>query len=162
MHDLILNPSPLSSPRLPSHPSLRLGEFVCCVLYIPADHSSISSRHKMGPPAGTRSAIALLTLYLLVCNLHMPWNWNRAIGRKNSEECVNPFTPKSDQFQISPAASPAILHDTAWRTWLFIAYSDGKCFCYQILTTSLIHFSRKGWENVLLEIGSEKVNFQLY
>ena len=31
----------------------------------------------------------------------------------------NPFTPKSDQCQISPAA---ILHHTAWRTWLFIAY----------------------------------------
>ena len=33
-----------------------------------------------------------------------------------SEAVVNPFTPKSDQFWISPAA----LHYTAWRTWLFI------------------------------------------
>ena len=37
---------------------------------------------------------------------------------------LNPFTPKSDQFQISPANSPEILHHTVWRTWLFIAYSD--------------------------------------
>ena len=33
---------------------------------------------------------------------------------------VTPFTPKSDQFQVSPAASPEILHHTIWRTWLFI------------------------------------------
>ena len=39
---------------------------------------------------------------------------------------LNPFTPKCDQCQLSPAASPAILHNTVWRTWLFIAYSDGK------------------------------------
>ena len=36
----------------------------------------------------------------------------------------NPFTPKSDQFQISPAASPEILCHRVWRTWLFITYSD--------------------------------------
>ena len=28
----------------------------------------------------------------------------------------------SDQFQISTASSPEILHQTVWRTWLFIAY----------------------------------------
>ena len=39
---------------------------------------------------------------------------------------INPFTPKSDQCQISPAASPEILHHAVWRTWLFIAYSDKK------------------------------------
>ena len=43
---------------------------------------------------------------------------------------VNPFTPKSDQFQISPAASPEILHHTVWWTWLFIAYSDERLLCY--------------------------------
>ena len=37
---------------------------------------------------------------------------------------VNPFTPKSDQFQISPAASPEIWHHTVWRTWLFITYLE--------------------------------------
>ena len=42
--------------------------------------------------------------------------WPRRTG-------INPFTPKSGQFQISPPASPEILHHTVWRTWLFIAYS---------------------------------------
>ena len=39
---------------------------------------------------------------------------------------INPFTPKSDQCQISPGASAEILHPTVWRTWLFIAYSDER------------------------------------
>ena len=56
-----------------------------------------------------------------------------------------PFTPKSDQFQISPKASPEILNRTVWRTWLFIAYSDERC-------TAISH-----WENVLFELGSERV-----
>ena len=38
-----------------------------------------------------------------------------------SWKCLNPFTPKSDQCQISPAASAEILHHAVWRTWLFIA-----------------------------------------
>ena len=38
----------------------------------------------------------------------------------------NPFTPESDQCQISPAASPEILHHTVRRTWLFIACSDER------------------------------------
>ena len=37
---------------------------------------------------------------------------------------VNAFTPKSDQLQISPAASPEILPHTVWRTWLLIACSS--------------------------------------
>ena len=39
---------------------------------------------------------------------------------------LNPFTPESDRCQISPAASPEILHHTVWRTWLFLAYSDER------------------------------------
>ena len=35
---------------------------------------------------------------------------------------LNTFTPKNDQWQISPATSPEILYHTVWRTWLFIAY----------------------------------------
>ena len=41
-----------------------------------------------------------------------------------------PF-PKSDQFQISPTASPEILHHAGWGTWLFIAYSDERWLHYQ-------------------------------
>ena len=68
-----------------------------------------------------------------------------------------PFTPKSDQYQVSPGASSEILHSTVWITWLFIAYSDERWLYLLILTTSLVHFSLKGWENVLFELGSEKV-----
>ena len=52
---------------------------------------------------------------------------------KKSEYChqLNPFTTKSDQSQISPAASPQIVHHTVWRTWLFIAYSDERWLHYQ-------------------------------
>ena len=70
---------------------------------------------------------------------------------------LSPFTPKSDQVQISPAASPVILHHKVWRTWLFIAYSHWKMIIVPILITSLTHFSLKGWENVLIELGSERV-----
>ena len=69
---------------------------------------------------------------------------------------LNPFIPESDQVQISPVASPVILHHTVWRTWLFIAYSDWKMILVPVLTTSLIHW--KGWENVLFELGIERVN----
>ena len=34
-----------------------------------------------------------------------------------------PFTPKSDQFQISPVVSPEIQHHSVYITWLFIAQS---------------------------------------
>ena len=60
----------------------------------------------------------------------------------------NPFTAKSDHFQISSAASPEILHQTVWRTWLFISLLRWKMIILPILTTSLIHFSSKGWEQV--------------
>ena len=50
---------------------------------------------------------------------------------------INPFTPRSDQLQISPAASPEISHHTVWRTWVLITHSDQRWLCYQI---SLPHF----------------------
>ena len=121
--------------------------------------------------------------------------------------CI-PSTPKSDQFQISSAASPDILHDTVWRAWLFHSilrrkmiivpilnflfnpftrksagsisnFSCGlirnitshstknlafhslltwKIIILPILTTSLIYISLQScWENVLFELGSERV-----
>ena len=69
----------------------------------------------------------------------------------------NPFTPKSDQFQISPAASPVILHHILWRIQLFIALLRCKIIILSILTTSLMYCSLKGCENVLFELGSERV-----
>ena len=50
----------------------------------------------------------------------------KAQGNPPPSLSVNPFTPESDQCQISPAASPEILHHTVRRTWLFIAYSDER------------------------------------
>ena len=73
---------------------------------------------------------------------------------------LNPSTPKSDQFQISPAASPEILHHTVWRTWLFIAYSDERWLYYQFSLPHLYIFSLRGWENVLFELRSERVKLQ--
>ena len=68
----------------------------------------------------------------------------------------NPSTQERDQLQISPAASPEVLHHTVWRTWLFIAYSDGKRLHYQVPLHHFTHFS-SGWENVLFELGSQRV-----
>ena len=64
---------------------------------------------------------------------------------------INPFTPKSDHFQISPAASPEILHHTVWRTWLVIAYSDKRWLYYQFSLPRNIHSILKGWKNVLFD-----------
>ena len=69
------------------------------------------------------------------------------IGIQISVECfeyyamlrhmLNPYTPKSDQFQVSPAASPEVLHHTVWRTWLFIAYSAERWLYYQFSLSHL-------------------------
>ena len=53
-------------------------------------------------------------------------------GSGCSSLCLTLFTPKpSDQYEISPEASPEILHHKLWRTWLFIAYSDERWLYYQ-------------------------------
>ena len=70
---------------------------------------------------------------------------------------VNPFTPKSDQFVISPVASPEILHHTVWSTWLFIAYSGDKWLCNQFsLCITYIHFSLKVGRMYILSLGVER------
>ena len=51
--------------------------------------------------------------------------------KRTFSQPFNPFTPKSDQCQISSAASPVILHRTVWGIWLFIAYSDERWLYYQ-------------------------------
>ena len=79
------------------------------------------------------------------------WKWSR-VGVS-----FNPFIPKSDQYQISPAASPQILHHTVGRTWLFIACSDARWLYYQLSLTSVTQFSLQGWENAVFELGSGRV-----
>ena len=61
------------------------------------------------------------------------------VDQCNATFRCNP-TPKSDQFQFSPAASPEILHHTVWSTWLFMANTRGKIIL-KILSTSPIHLS---------------------
>ena len=59
------------------------------------------------------------------------WARNSIKTRQTRMRKWEPSTLKSDQFQISPAASPEIYHHTVRRTWLFIAYSDGRWSYYQ-------------------------------
>ena len=54
---------------------------------------------------------------------------------------LTPSTPRSDQFQISPAASPEILYYTVWRTWQFHSLLWWNMVLLPILTSSLINFS---------------------
>ena len=85
------------------------------------------------------------SMYLCSVGFYVAWRF-----------CFNPFTPKSDQFKISPAAWPEIiyLHYTVWRTWLFIAYSDER-WLYNQFSLNLTHtFLFKIWENLLFELGS--------
>ena len=83
--------------------------------------------------------------------------WENTLFELRSES-VNPFTPKSDQCQNYPAASPEIWHHTVWRTWLFIAYSDEKWLYYKFSLHHLYNRFLKGWENTLFELRSESVN----
>ena len=63
--------------------------------------------------------------------------------RINTAGKFNPFTPKSDQCQISPAASPEILYITVRRTWLFIAYSDERWLYYYQFSLPHLYISRQ-------------------
>ena len=70
-----------------------------------------------------------------------PSHYDETGGLEGRSSYFNPFTPKSDQVQIFPAASPEISHRTVWTTWLFIPYSDRKMIIITILITSLVRFS---------------------
>ena len=72
----------------------------------------------------------------------------------------NPFTPGSDQYLISPAASQDICHHTVWGTWLFIVSSDRRWLYYQFLLPYLYIFALKGWENVLFELNVPNCKWQ--
>ena len=76
------------------------------------------------------------------------------LGQVSPDTChfISPFTPKSDQCQISPAAPAEILHHTVWTTWLFIANSDERWLYYQFSLPHLQIFPLKCWENVPFEL----------
>ena len=84
-------------------------------------------------------------------------NWHISLIRQKDEHVINPFTPKSDQSNSSPAASPAILHNTVWRIWLFIACSDERWLYYQFSLSHAYICLWEGRENALFELGSERV-----
>ena len=68
---------------------------------------------------------------------------------------------KSDRCKISPAASPVILHHTVWRTWLFIAHSDGRWLYYQLSLYLTCAFLLKSWgECMFLNLGVKGLNNQ--
>ena len=75
--------------------------------------------------------------------LELPTTVLFSVGKRGLGLFLNPFTPKSDQSNSSPAASPAILHNTVWRIWLFIACSDERWLYYQF---SLSHAYICLWE----------------
>ena len=69
----------------------------------------------------------------------------------------NPFTPKTDQYQISPTALTRnitshsmenVAFHGLFRWWLY----------YQFSLHHLHIFSLRGWKNELFELGSERVN----
>ena len=69
------------------------------------------------PSETFRCDVPLNTVYLALGNVNQAKTDDATDGAT--------FTHNSDQmYQISPSASPEILHHTKWRTWLFIAYSD--------------------------------------
>ena len=70
--------------------------------------------------------------------------------RLSSGNILDPFTPESDQLEISPGASPEMLHHTVWRSfhsllgWTIIYYQFSVHHEYIILSLG-------GWKNVLFE-----------
>ena len=62
--------------------------------------------------------------------------------RHQTSRLFNPFTPKSYQFHISPAASQEIQHHSMEN---FSQLTEMKDDYTAILATSLIHLSLKGW-----------------
>ena len=71
-----------------------------------------------------------------LCRVRLSRHWTSPRERNNyswpgENNSIATFTPKSEQFKISPAALPEILHHTVWRTWLFITYSYQRWLYYQ-------------------------------
>ena len=69
----------------------------------------------------------------------------------------NPYTPKSDQFQISPCSLTGKIISHIMKNLAFIAYTAGRWLYYQFSLHHVCIFSLEGWENVRFELGSESV-----
>ena len=183
LHELKCQPAISSTPDLLSLPSLRFKTFSnwCC-------HSASERHEKKTPPTLISNSknpslntppwkdeltalivayppsLWLYTVDPRVTATPLLCRCSRAVGPTPSHfpirnpHLINPFTPESDQCQISPAASPEIWHHTVRRTWLFIAYSDEKWLYYKFSLHHSYNRFLKGWENTLFELRSERVN----
>ena len=76
------------------------------------------------------------------CEQDLQWLSQRQEWRKHPGQIVwfDPFTPKSNQFRISPAASPEIQYNITQYEELFIAM-----VMLPVLNTSLIHYITFVW-----------------
>ena len=81
--------------------------------------------------------------------------WIRAAHSSQVDFClIIPFTPESDQSQISPPAPPEILHHTVRRTWLFIAYSLMHFLFKRLGEWTFWAQEWKGYLNIILQPSS--------
>ena len=125
---------PLACPQVPWVPEVsrsRRAGAASPVISTPAlrdrEASWLDSAALSGPAFGKERRLNFPS-QRLEPSLRSLWNPGWPTG---SPLGFNPFTPKSDQHQTSPAASPEILHHTVRRTWLFIGYSDERWLHYQ-------------------------------
>ena len=112
----------------------------CAFLIVPAQH-------------GHETVFMIVTPY--VCNPREPDTHviqkrqpqdKRTAGARWAIQQEYPFTPKCDQIQIPPAASPEILH----HTWLFIVYSDERWLQFSIHHNYIIVPAQHGQETVFV------------
>ena len=131
----------LQSTCIQSFYKCQLTEFCimqACVLHVTCTYIFCSQEVKShGNNLKHVLVVRKVSQQLCTCYLYLPL-WCHLL-----ENWPHPFTPKSDQCQLSPAASPVILCHTLWRTWLFISLltPDKRLLYYQFSLLSLIHFS---------------------
>ena len=116
----------------------------------------------------TRVASGQLIWKHVICSLHLPQFPYGKLATLNDQSTnrllsvpINPFTPKSGQFQVSPAASPEISRHTVWRIWLFIAYYSNERLLYFQFSLHTYTFLFNGWENVLFVLAKANFNYKL-
>ena len=120
-------PSPLLPLPPPSSPFLPLPPPSSLFLPLPLESRVTQAMLPTSMLTGTRWSVDpcwLRSSRLSVCKRDHPVI--RLASLVYMSRWANPFTPESDQCQISPPAPPEILHHTVRRTWLFIAYSDER------------------------------------
>ena len=93
-------------------------------------------------------------------SLHHSYNrflkgWGNTLFELRSER-VNPFTPKSDQVQISPVASPSKITSHSKENVAFHSLLRWKTIILPILTTSRTFLLKR-----CFELGSERANSKL-